>query len=75
MTKVVFLLLFLSSTSNPQYYYKGMYFLSMGDCEIWKPKEVVKMKEEATKIGFEDLHIDARCLEMDAKEFKPSLGT
>jgi hypothetical protein len=51
-----------------------MYFLSMEDCEIWKPKEVVKMKEEATKIGFEDIHIDARCLEIDTKKFKPSIG-
>ena len=74
MTKVVFLLLFLSSSSNPQYYYKGMYFLSMADCQKWKPREVVKMKEEASKVGFKDIHIDARCLEIDAKEFKPSIG-
>ena len=74
MIKVVLLLMFLSSTSNPQYFYKGMYFLSMAECENSKQNQILKMTMEAEVAGFKDVHIDARCLEVDAKKFIPSTG-
>ena len=74
MTKVVFLLMFLSSTSHPQYFYKGMYFLSMDDCNSHKESQIEKMTIEADMLGYKDVHIDSRCLEMDIKKFKPSIG-
>jgi len=74
MTKVIFLLMFLSSTSNPQYFYKGMYFLSMAECENNKQSQITKMTMEAEIAGFRDVHIDARCLVVDAKKFIPSTG-
>jgi len=32
MTKVFYLLLFLSTSTSPQYYQKGMYFTSIAEC-------------------------------------------
>lgn len=74
MMKVAFLLLFLSSSSSPQFFYKGMYFHSMQDCKSHKQGQVVKMTMEAEIKGFKDVHVDARCFEVDAQIFKPSLG-
>ena len=74
MMKVAFLLLFLSSSGNPQYFYKGMYFHTMEDCEKSKQGQVLKMTMEAEVIGYKDIHIDARCFEVDAQSFKPSVG-
>tara|TARA_R100001463_G_scaffold29882_1_gene67983 strand:- start:657 stop:884 length:228 start_codon:yes stop_codon:yes gene_type:complete len=75
MSKVFFLLLFLSSSHMPQYYNKGMYFLTLEECEQFKKQQVEIMTAEADLAGFKDIYIDARCIEMDIKEFKPSLGT
>lgn len=75
MTKVVFLLLFLSTSTGPQYYYKGMWFYNMQECEDRKEHQINKMMMEAEIQGFTDTYIDARCIEMDVKEFKKTLGT
>lgn len=74
MTKVAFLLLFLSSSTTSQYYYKGMWFKDMQQCESSKESQVSKMTMEAELQGFKDIHIDVRCMEMDIKEFKKALG-
>ena len=52
MTKVFYLLLFLSTSTSPQYYQKGMYFTSVADCEIYKPVAIEVMKQEAAQAGF-----------------------
>ena len=75
MSKVAFLLLFLSTSTAPQYYYKGMWFHNMQECEDRKEHQINKMMMEAEIQGFTDTHIDARCIEMDVKEFKKTLGT
>jgi len=51
-----------------------MYFLSMAECENNKQSQILKMTMEAEIAGFKDVHIDARCLEVDAKKFVPSTG-
>jgi len=51
-----------------------MYFHTMEDCEKNKQGQVLKMTMEAEVIGYKDIHIDARCLEVDAKKFVPSTG-
>ena len=75
MTKVLYLLLFLSTSTSPQYYNKGMYFTSIAECEIYKPVAVEVMTEEAAQAGIVDVFIDAQCIEVEVQEFKPSLGT
>jgi hypothetical protein len=75
MSKVAFLLLFLSTSTTPQYYYKGMWFQNMQQCEDKKEHQINKMLMEAEIQGFKDTYIDARCMEMDIKEFKKTLGT
>ena len=75
MTKVFYLLLFLSTSTSPQYYNKGMYFTSIAECEIYKPVAVEVMTKEAEQAGIVDVFIDAQCIEVKVQEFKPSLGT
>ena len=73
MTKVFYLLLFLSTSTEPTYYNKGMYFMSPGECELGKPIAIEVMRKEAEAIGMTDVHIDAHCIEMDVKEFKKTI--
>ena len=73
MTKVFYLLLFLSSSTDPTYYNKGMYFMSEGECELSKPIAIEVMKRESEAVGITDMHIDAHCIEMDVKEFKKTI--
>nr|BAR36449.1 hypothetical protein [uncultured Mediterranean phage uvMED] len=75
MTKVFYLLLFLSTSTSPQYYHKGMYFTSIAECEIYKPVAIEVMKKESEQAGFVDVYIDAECVEVKVQEYKPSLGT
>ena len=75
MTKVFYLLLFLSTSTSPQYYQKGMYFTSMAECEIYKPVAIEVMKKESAQAGFVGVYIDAQCIEVKVQEYKPSLGT
>jgi len=75
MTKVFYLLLFLSTSTSPQYYQKGMYFTSIAECEIYKPVAIEVMKQEAAEAGFTDVYIDGQCIEVKVQEYKPSLGT
>ena len=75
MTKVFYLLLFLSTSTSPQYYQKGMYFTSISECEIYKPVAIEVMRQEAAQAGFTDVHIDGQCIEVKVQEYKPSLGT
>ena len=75
MTKVFYLLLFLSTSTSPQYYQKGMYFTSIAECEIYKPVAIEVMRQEAAQAGFTDVHIDGQCIEVKIQEYKPSLGT
>ena len=75
MTKVFYLLLFLSTSTSPQYYQKGMYFTSIAECEIYKPVAIEVMKKEAAQAGFTDVYIDGQCIEVEVQEYKPSLGT
>jgi len=74
MTKVFYLLLFLSTSTSPQYFQKGMYFISLTECEVYKPVAVEVMKQEAEQAGFVDTYIDAKCIEVDIQEYTPSLG-
>tara|TARA_X000001388_G_C2215115_1_gene116828 strand:- start:921 stop:1148 length:228 start_codon:yes stop_codon:yes gene_type:complete len=73
MTKVFYLLLFLSSTTDPTYYNKGMYFMSAGECELSKPIAIEVMRREAEAVGMKDVYIDAHCIEMDVKEYKETI--
>jgi len=75
MTKVFYLLLFLSTSTSPQYYQKGMYFTSIAECEIYKPVAIEVMRQEAAQAGFTDVYIDGQCIEVKVQEYKPSLGT
>ena len=75
MTKVFYLLLFLSTSTSPQYYQKGMYFTSIAECEIYKPVAIEVMKKESEQAGFTGVYIDAQCIEVKVQEYKPSLGT
>ena len=75
MTKVFYLLLFLSSTTDPTYYNKGMYFMSEGECELSKPIAIEVMRMEAEAVGLRDIHIDAKCIEMDVKEYKQTINS
>ena len=73
MTKVFYLLLFLSTSTQPTYYNKGMYFMSEGECELSKPIAIEVMRMEAESVGMTDIHIDAHCIVMDVKEFKKTI--
>lgn len=73
MTKVFYLLLFLSSTTDPTYYNKGMYFMSAGECELSKPIAIEVMRKEAESVGMKNVYIDAHCIEMDVKEYKETI--
>ena len=75
MTKVFYLLLFLSSTTDPTYYNKGMYFMSEGECELSKPIAIEVMRREAEVVGMKDVYIDAKCIEMDVKEYKETINS
>ena len=75
MTKVFYLLLFLSTSTSPQYFQKGMYFISLTECEVYKPVAVEVMKQEAAQAGFTDVYIDGQCIEVKVEEYKPILGT
>ena len=75
MTKVFYLLLFLSSSTEPTYYNKGMYFMSPGECELSKPVAIEVMRREAEAVGLKDVHIDAKCIEMDVKEYKQTINS
>ena len=73
MTKVFYLLLFLSSPTDPTFYNKGMYFMSEGECELSKPIAIEVMRREAEAVGMKDVYIDAHCIEMDVKEYKKTI--
>jgi len=75
MTKVFYLLLFLSSSTEPTYYNKGMYFMTMEECVLGKPIAVEVMRMEAETIGLRDIHIDAHCIEMDVKEYRKTINS
>ena len=75
MVGLFYLLLFLSTSTSPQYYHKGMYFTSIAECEIYKPVAIEVMKKESEQAGFVDVYIDAECVEVKVQEYKPSLGT
>ena len=75
MTKVFYLLLFLSTSTQPTYYNKGMYFMSEGECELSKPIAIEVMRMEAEAVGLRDIHIDAKCIEMDVKEYKQTINS
>ena len=75
MTKVFYLLLFLSSSTEPTYYNKGMYFMTMEECILGKPVAVEVMRMEAEAVGLRDIHIDAHCIEMDVKEYKQTINS
>jgi len=75
MTKIAFLLLFLSSSTTPEYYYKGMWFNTIQECEDRKEYQINKMMMEAELQGLRNIYIDSKCMEMDIKEFKKTLGT
>ena len=73
MTKVFYLLMFLSASTETTYYNKGMYFMTMEECILGKPVAVEVMRIEAEAVGLRDIHIDAHCIEMDVKEFKKTI--
>ena len=75
MTKVFYLLLFLSTSTSPQYYQKGMYFTSIAECEIYKPVAVEVMKQEAAQAGFTDVYIDGQCIEVEVQEYKQTINS
>ena len=75
MTKVFYLLLFLSTSTQPTYYNKGMYFMTMEECILGKPVAVEVMRMEAEAVGLRDIHIDAKCIEMDVKEYKQTINS
>ena len=75
MTKVFYLLMFLSTSTEPIYYNKGMYFMTMEECILGKPVAVEVMRMEAEAVGLRDIHIDAKCIEMDVKEYKQTINS
>ena len=75
MTKVFYLLMFLSASTESTYYNKGMYFMTMEECVLGKPIAVEVMRMEAEAIGLRDIHIDAHCIEMDVKEYKQTINS
>ena len=75
MTKVFYLLMFLSASTESTYYNKGMYFMTMEECVLGKPVAVEVMRMEAEAIGLRDIHIDAHCIEMDVKEYKQTINS
>ena len=60
MTKVFYLLLFLSSSTDPTYYNKGMYFMSEGECELSKPIAIEVKKLMNDKSFLFDVLSDGR---------------
>ena len=75
MTKVFYLLMFLSASTETTFYNKGMYFMTMEECVLGKPVAVEVMRMEAEAIGLRDIHIDAHCIEMDVKEYKQTINS
>tara|TARA_R100001591_G_scaffold22978_1_gene32680 strand:+ start:879 stop:1106 length:228 start_codon:yes stop_codon:yes gene_type:complete len=75
MTKVFYLLMFLSASTESTYYNKGMYFMTMEECVLGKPVAVEVMRMEAEAVGLRDIHIDAHCIEMDVKEYKQTINS
>ena len=75
MTKVFYLLMFLSTSTEPTYYNKGMWFMTMEECILGKPVAVEVMRMEAEAVGLRDIHIDAKCIEMDVKEYKQTINS
>lgn len=75
MTKVFYLLMFLSASTESTYYNKGMYFMTMEECVLGKPIAVEVMRLEAEAVGLRDIHIDAHCIEMDVKEYKQTINS
>ena len=75
MTKVFYLLMFLSASTESTYYNKGMYFMTMEECILGKPVAVEVMRLEAEAVGLRDIHIDAHCIEMDVKEYKQTINS
>tara|TARA_Y100000592_G_scaffold17082_1_gene25623 strand:+ start:7 stop:234 length:228 start_codon:yes stop_codon:yes gene_type:complete len=75
MTKVFYLLMFLSASTESTYYNKGMYFMTMEECVLGKPVAVEVMRMEAEAIGLRDIHIDAHCIEMDVKEYRKTINS
>ena len=67
--------MFLSASTEPTYYNKGMYFMSEGECELSKPIAIEVMRMEAEAVGLRDIHIDAKCIEMDVKEYKQTINS
>jgi hypothetical protein len=75
MTKVFYLLMFLSTSTEPTYYNKGLWFMTMEECILGKPVAVEVMRMEAEAVGLRDIHIDAHCIEMDVKEYKQTINS
>ena len=67
--------MFLSTSTEPTYYNKGMYFMTMEECILGKPVAVEVMRMEAEAVGLRDIHIDAKCIEMDVKEYKQTINS
>ena len=67
--------MFLSASTETTYYNKGMYFMSEGECELSKPIAIEVMRMEAEAVGLRDIHIDAKCIEMDVKEYKQTINS
>ena len=47
--------------------------MTMEECILGKPVAVEVMRMEAEAVGLKDIHIDAKCIEMDVKEFKKTI--
>ena len=67
--------MFLSASTEPTYYNKGMYFMTMEECILGKPVAVEVMQMEAEAVGMKDVYIDAKCMEMDVKEYKETINS
>ena len=67
--------MFLSASTESTYYNKGMWFMTMEECILGKPVAVEVMRLEAEAVGLRDIHIDAKCIEMDVKEYKQTINS
>ena len=49
--------------------------MSEGECELSKPIAIEVMRREAEAVGMKDIYIDAKCMEMDVKEYKETINS
>ena len=49
--------------------------MTMEECILGKPVAVEVMRLEAEAVGLRDIHIDAKCIEMDVKEYKKTINS